>query len=364
VTRLTGAAVFVFFEGFADAADGAGLVGAFDDGGINGSCCEGEAGGAALDEEIQFRLFKEACDGAGRVLSIVPKPVFVAVGVKDDGALSELFFEAIGVELRLLLADAGVAFGAFGFDDGEGFAVAAPEDVIDKAIFTTARRALSVGHAGDGEFAITGFVERPACFAEKEVNEGVAGFGFGIVVGIGAGFGGAADFGNFCAETLEFFIKGVAIGKDSGEFFVAFAETGFEGLELFEGLTREGRGARQQQRVEGQGGRGRRDARVSAGQPEGDVEEFANCGQGVGGLNGGVAVNGLITEAREDLRFEEDGLTGGVTEGGFVDEGAEVVLVGEAEGGVVFVGPGDGEFERAAGVEAGGAGVRVDEGEV
>jgi hypothetical protein len=35
-------------------------------------------------------------------------------------------------------------------------------------------------------------------------------------------------------------------------------------------------------------------------------------------------------------------------------------LVGQAEGGVVFVGPSDGEFESSAGVEAGGSRVGID----
>ncbi len=46
------------------------------------------------------------------------------------------------------LAGGGVAAGPLGFDEGEGFAVVAPEDVIDVA------GAGGVGHAGDFEFAV------------------------------------------------------------------------------------------------------------------------------------------------------------------------------------------------------------------
>jgi hypothetical protein len=55
-------------------------------------------------------------------------------------------------------------------------------------------------------------------------------------------------------------------------------------------------------------------------------------------------------------------LAGEAAEGGVVDEGGEVVLIWGAEGGIVLVEPGDGELEGATGVEAGGAGIGLDEG--
>ena len=60
----------------------------------------------------------------------MPHPDIVAVGVKDDGALSEHFFEAIGVELGLGASGFGIARGAFGLDNAEWFSVRPPQDVI------------------------------------------------------------------------------------------------------------------------------------------------------------------------------------------------------------------------------------------
>ena len=74
--------------------------------------------------------------------------MLVAVGVEDHRPLAEAALEAIGIELGLLLADAGVLLGALGLDQGERLAVVAPQHVIDEAL------AGGVRHAGDGEFAV------------------------------------------------------------------------------------------------------------------------------------------------------------------------------------------------------------------
>jgi hypothetical protein len=105
----------------------------------------------------------------------------------------------------LLLTDLGVSAGAFGFDQGEGFAVVAPEDVIDKAA------ARGAGHSSDGEFAFdaTGLgAECPAGFFEQEVDEVIAGLGFGVVVGVGLGLGGGFGDRYFLAELFEFGFDG------------------------------------------------------------------------------------------------------------------------------------------------------------
>ena len=59
-----------------------------------------------LDQQLQLVLLVEALHGARRIARVVPQPVLVAVGVEDDRPLPELLLQAIGVELRLLLADA------------------------------------------------------------------------------------------------------------------------------------------------------------------------------------------------------------------------------------------------------------------
>ena len=60
--------------------------------------------------------------------------MLVAVAVEDDRTLAELLLQTIGIELRLLLADARIALGALGLDQPKGLAVVAPEDVINEAL--------------------------------------------------------------------------------------------------------------------------------------------------------------------------------------------------------------------------------------
>ena len=102
--------------------------------------------------------------------------MLVAVGVEDDRPLAELLLQAVGVELRLLLADARVAARALGLDQPERLAVVAPQHVVDEAL------ALVVRHAADLELAVARLVERPAGLLEQQVDEVVAGLGLGVVV--------------------------------------------------------------------------------------------------------------------------------------------------------------------------------------
>ena len=64
------------------------------------------------------------------------------------------------------------------------------------------------------------------------------------------------------------------------------------------------------------------------------------------------AVNGLVPELRDEPRLGKHGVAGGGLERGLVDERAQVVLIRQAQRAVVFVGPGHGQFQGAAGVEA------------
>ena len=66
----------------------------------------------------------------------------VAVGEEDQGPLAVLGFEAVGVELRLLLAVHGIAAAAFGLHQGKRLAVVAPEHVIDETLACFVRHAL------------------------------------------------------------------------------------------------------------------------------------------------------------------------------------------------------------------------------
>src|SRR5438552_3907306 len=172
----------VLFKSFADAADGSVLVIALNNLLVDFGIRQRTSRAAPLYQPLQFVFFIEALNVAGRVVLVVPNPVLVSVAIDDDRTLPKLLFQAVGIEPRLLLADAGIALGTLGLDQSQRLAVVAPQDVIHKAF------ALFIGHAGDRILAVLRLVQRPSGFLEHQVNEVVAGFGFGIVVLVRGGF--------------------------------------------------------------------------------------------------------------------------------------------------------------------------------
>ena len=92
------------------------------------------AAGAALNHQFQLGLLVEPLHRARRVAGVVPDPVLVAVGVEDDRALAVLRFQAVGVELGLLLPDLGILLGALGLHQRQRLAVVTPQHVIDEAL--------------------------------------------------------------------------------------------------------------------------------------------------------------------------------------------------------------------------------------
>ena len=129
--------------------------------------------------QLEFGLCQEALHGARRVVLVVPEPVLVSVAVEDDGTTAELLLQTIGVELRLLLADLADIFVRLASTSAEWLAVVAPKHVVDEAL------AVLVRHSADFELAITRFVEGPASFLKKQVDEEVASLRLGIVVRVG-----------------------------------------------------------------------------------------------------------------------------------------------------------------------------------
>ena len=83
---------------------------------------------------------------------------------------------------------------------------------------------------------------------------------------------------------------------------------------------------------------------VGAHQPVSNVEELAQSCVRVLLGDGARTVHRLVAQVLDDAALIEDGLAGDVPKAGFVDEGAEVFPVGEMQGGVVFIRPGDGEL--------------------
>lgn len=114
-------------KGFSNAANRFSLVTTLDDRWIDLHEMESFAAGATEDEPFEFVLFEKALDVARWIALVIPDPMLVAVGVEEDGTLTELGFQTIGVEFGLALAVFGVFSGAFGFDQGEGLAVISPQ---------------------------------------------------------------------------------------------------------------------------------------------------------------------------------------------------------------------------------------------
>ena len=128
-------------------------------------------------------------------MGIVPQPMLIAVGVKDNWSPAELILQAICIELGLVLSDLRTLPRALGLDQGQWPAVNAPEDIIHESppVFT--------GHAGNGELGVVaGLAEGPTRFAQEQVDEAVPGLGFGIVVGVGLRGVGSFRVGNLAAQ--------------------------------------------------------------------------------------------------------------------------------------------------------------------
>ena len=150
--------------------------------------------------------------------------MLVAVGVENDWTLAEFGFEAIRVELRLLLTDARVAPGSLRFDDAERLAVVAPEDIVDEAF------ARSVGHTLDRVFRVMARLdEGPAGFREQEVDEGVARGRFIVVVRVRRLGVGRLRRGHLRLQRLDLGIELLALGL-RGEALLFGVLARFDGL--------------------------------------------------------------------------------------------------------------------------------------
>jgi hypothetical protein len=78
------------------------------------------------------------------------------------------------------LPDTRVAPGALGLDQTERLAVVTPEHIVDEAL------ARPVWHSGDREFRVSArLIERPPCFVQQKVDEGVPCRGFVVVMRVG-----------------------------------------------------------------------------------------------------------------------------------------------------------------------------------
>jgi len=96
-------------------------------------------------------------------------------------------------------------------------------------------------------------------------------------------------------------------------------------------------------------------------EPVADLKEFLRCRQGVESPHRAMTVDRKIAEVFDDARLVEDRITDRLLERGFVNQCAQMVLVGQTECAIVLVEPRNREFERPSRIEARRAWVRVDQ---
>src|SRR2546422_760917 len=92
------------------------------------------------------------------------------------------------------------------------------------------------------------------------------------------------------------------------------------------------------------------------------MEEFAHRDEGVIQGNRAMTVNRAIAQRINDSGLAEYSLAGGLLEARLVDQSGKVVLVRQLQRTIVPVGPRNSQLERASGVEAGPARVRMHRG--
>ena len=143
-------------------------------------------------------------------------------------------FQAVGVELRLLLARrAGRASCAWP-RPRQRLAVVAPQDVIDEAL--ALRRSAC---PADLVLAVARLVERPAGFLEQQVDEVVAGLGLGVVVRVRRGGVRLLRLGDLGPQPRQFGVERVLVGQQRRELLVPLAQLRLQLLELVDGLLRD-----------------------------------------------------------------------------------------------------------------------------
>ena len=304
-------AVLVALKGFGNAANGALLVVALHNARRNRQAGQRFARSAALVHQLQFVFGMKALHRARRAGGVVPHPVFITVGAVDHGAVAGALLQAVGIQAGLLLALLGTAAGALGFHNGQGD-FAAPQHIVHKTF------ALVVGHALYFKLAVALLVQRPARFFEQQVNEQVARGGLVVVVrGGGLRCVGRLGGGNLGAVAGQFRIQFCIAGSGLAQGCVALCQ----GLGLLRQcllrcrlggaagglLLRHGRAGRQGQKIgtklQPRRGPVTHAARIVLRQPEGHMEQLAQCGQGVLRRHGAHIVHRLVAQAANHIHL-------------------------------------------------------------
>jgi hypothetical protein len=351
------AAHVILLERLRDAADRARLIKTLHDGAVDVRGVQRLERCAPPDCQFQLILGQKALDRARRIALVVPYPMVIAVAVENDRALPELLFKAVGIKLGLLLPDARIALGALRLHEAKRLCVIAPQHIVDEAL------AGRVRHAGDREFGVVaGPGEGPAGLGEQNVDEGVAGRRFVVVVRIGhRRIGGLGlryvgpqrrDLGfelrpfGFAGKASRFRLlpRLYGIGKPPGGL-----------LELGERMNRNGGVQGQCLRRKPDRGIGLGALAIGAHQPIGHMKQFADCRDGIGGRNGLGFMGSLVAEVLDDARLGDERRPEELLECRLVDARAERPLVGVLQARLAPVEPIDNRLQRQPRIDAGAA---------
>lgn len=180
-------------------------------------------------------------------------------------------------------------------------------------------------------------------------------------MGVGPGGVRRLDLRHLVAQVLQLVVERRLVGEERGQPRILLGKLRRERLELRQGLRRGRRGLGYEIGIEGER-IGRLGApRVVPREEEANMEELAHRVQRIDLPHRPRRMDGEVAEILDDAGLGEDRRADRIAECGFVDEGAELVLIGQLQRAVIRVEPVDRQLQRAARIEAGCACIGIDQ---
>ena len=342
-------------EGFADGPDGVLLVVAIDNRRCDGGLRQGLATIAATDQGFKLRFLVEALHVSGWIALVIPEAMAVAVGEEDQGPLAVAPLQSVRIEPGLLLTEHRIFAAALGFHQRQGFAVIAPEHVIDKTLIGL------IGHALHLVLMGAALAVLPARFLQIQVDVAAARLELAdLLLRLGGRLVGLTQGGDFGAQAVHLLLGGQCHQPLIAQLVVPLGQLLGEGFQLFPGLgLLDGGGIprRQPLLIEAQALDSGGIQPVGEGQPAQHLKQFGGGEYGITGADRIAAVHGLVAEILEQPEAVHLPL-GQIAEAGGKNQISEAAVAeGLLQLAVVFIHPLHQQLNRAAGVEAGGAGI-------
>ena len=305
--------------------------------------------GAAVDQQLQLVLLVEPLDLPWRVVQVVPHPGLEAVAVIDDRALPGHLFQAVGIQLGLLLAVGGADSRPLGFQQRQRKFVPAPHHVVHEAF------AAFIRHADDRILARVCPVWVPFGFTQHHVDEQAAGRRLAVVGFWHSLLIRGPQFGNLPPQPIDFLLRAPQHGFACGQRLVPCGQLLLQLLELL-GRPVGGRcrgGTRDQPIVKRADG-GRRGA-VHADGPAQKRMQHAGHLHAVMRVDRRIAVDSQVANLVDQPDLVEQARRQDVAKRRFVDQRGEVVLIRLAQVAVAVVQPLDHPLHGPPSVERAGA---------